>query len=220
MNIGILGTGLVGETIGTALVKKGYHVMLGSRNAVSDVAASWVAMHPKNASQGKFGDAAAHGDVIFLCLNGAKALEALAMADPSAFAGKLVIDVTNPLDFSKGMPPVLVDSMSNTTSLGEQIQTFLPGARVVKALNTITAKLMVEPSLVNGGDHTLPICGNDAAAKAEAVDLLSRAFGWRPTNILDLGDISAARITEAYVPLWVRFWQATGSPMFNIKIVQ
>ena len=220
MRIGILGTGVVGETIGTALVKKGHQVKMGSRSAINDVAASWVNMNGENASQGTFGDAASFGDIIMLCLNGDKAKDALQMAGPDKFAGKLVIDITNPLDFSRGMPPVLVPSLSNTTSLGEQIQAYLPNAKVVKALNTITAKLMVDASLVNGGDSTLPICGNDAGAKEEVKQFLSEQFGWRKENILDLGDITAARNTEAYVPMWVRLWQATGTPMFNIKIVQ
>jgi 8-hydroxy-5-deazaflavin:NADPH oxidoreductase len=220
MNIGILGTGMVGETLGTALVKKGHKVKLGSRTAVNDVAASWVAMNGENASQGSFADAAMFGDIILLCFNGEKAKDALVMAGADQFAGKLVIDVTNPLDFSKGMPPVLIPSLSNTTSLGEQIQAYLPEAKVVKALNTITARLMVDASLVNGGDSTLMICGNDAEAKEQVKQFLSREFGWKTDNIVELGDITSSRSTEAYVTLWVRLWQATGTPMFNIKVVK
>jgi 8-hydroxy-5-deazaflavin:NADPH oxidoreductase len=219
MNIGILGTGMVGETIGAALVKKGHNVKLGSRSAVNSVAAAWVDMNGSGASQGTFADAATFGDVVFLCLNGEHTKNALEMAGPGSFSGKLVIDITNPLDFSKGMPPVLIPSMSNTTSLGEQVQAYLPQAKVVKALNTITAKLMVNASQVNGGDSNLLICGNDGSAKQLAKEFLSQQFGWRADNIIDLGDITAARSTEAYVTLWVRLWQATGSPMFNIKIV-
>lgn len=220
MNIGILGTGMVGETIGAALVKKGHKVKLGSRSAVNSVAEAWVEMNGNSASQGTFADAAGFGEIIFLCLNGEHAKNALEMAGPGSFSGKLVIDVTNPLDFSKGMPPVMIPSMSNTTSLGEQIQAHLPQAKVVKALNTITAKLMVDAGLVNGGDSNLLICGNDATSKQQAKEFLSQQFGWRPENIIDLGDITAARSTEAYVTLWVRLWQATGSPMFNLKIVK
>ena len=219
MQIGILGTGMVGEAIGTALVKKGHLVKMGSRSAINDVAASWVTANGENASQGTFKDAAGFGEIVFLCLNGDKAKDALEMAGADGFAGKVVIDVTNPLDFSRGMPPVLIGSLSNTTSLGEQIQAYLPKAQVVKALNTVTAKLMVDASLVNGGDSTLPICGNDADAKEKVKQFLSQQFGWKYENILDLGDIAAARNTEAYVPMWVRLWQATGTPMFNFKIV-
>ncbi len=219
MNIGILGTGMVGETIGSALVQKGHNVKLGSRSGVNSVAESWVDMNGNNASQGTFADAASFGEVIFLCLNGERAKDALMMAGPDAFAGKLVIDVTNPLDFSRGMPPTLIPSLSNTTSLGEQIQAYLPNAKVVKTFNTITAKLMVDAGLVNGGDSALLMCGNDAGAKQQAKQFLSGEFGWRTENIIDLGDITASRSTEAYVTLWIRLWQATGSPMFNIKIV-
>lgn len=210
---------MVGETIGTALIKKGHKVKLGSRTAVNSVAAAWVNMNGENASQGTFADAAGFGEVIFLCLNGEHAKSAVEMAGPDPFAGKLVLDLTNPLDFSRGMPPVLIPSLSNTTSLGEQIQAYLPNAKVVKALNTITAKLMVDANQVNGGDSNLLICGNDSDAKQQAKEFLSGQFGWRKENIIDLGDITASRNTEAYVTLWVRLWQATGSPMFNIKIV-
>lgn len=218
MNIGILGSGQVGETIGSALAKKGHKVKMGSRTAMNSVAAAWVQMTGDNASQGTFADAATFGEIVFLCLNGEHAKSAVEMAGPGSFADKLVIDVTNPLDFSKGMPPTLIPSLSNTTSLGEQIQAYLPQAKVVKALNTVTAKLMVDASLVNGGDSTLMICGDDAGAKESVKEFLRNEFGWK--SFLDLGDITASRNTEAYVPLWVRFWQATGSPMFNIKIVQ
>lgn len=220
MNIGILGTGMVGETIGSALVQKGHNVKLGSRSATNSVAMAWVDKNGGGASQGTFADAAAFGEIIFLCLNGEHAKNALEMAGPGSFSGKLVIDVTNPLDFSKGMPPVMIPSMSNTTSLGEQIQAYLPQAKVVKALNTVTAKLMVDASLVNGGDSNLLICGNDNGAKQQVKAFLNQQFGWKTDNITDLGDITAARTTEAYVTLWVRLMQANGSPMFSIKIVK
>ncbi|MGB8192668.1 MAG: NAD(P)-binding domain-containing protein [Chitinophagaceae bacterium] len=220
MNIGILGTGMVGETIGSALITKGHKVKMGSRNAVNSIATSWVDKNGSNASQGTFADAATFGEIVFLCLNGEHAKNAVEMAGPGSFENKLVIDVTNPLDFSRGMPPAMIPSLSNTTSLGEQIQAYLPQAKVVKALNTVTAKLMVDASLLNGGDSNLMICGNDADAKAQVKEFLSREFGWRSDNIIDLGDITGARNTEAFVTLWVRMMQTLGTPMFNIKIVQ
>lgn len=220
MNIGILGTGIVGETIGTALVQKGHHVKLGSRSAVNSVGQAWVEKNGGNASQGTFADAATFGEIIFLCLNGEYAKSALETAGPGSFSGKVVIDVTNPLDFSKGMPPVLIPSMSNTTSLGEQIQAHLPQAKVVKALNTVTAKLMVDASQVNGGDSNLLICGNDAGAKQQVKEFLQEQFGWKTENTIDLGDITAARTTEAYVLLWVRLVKVNNGPMFSIKIVK
>lgn len=220
MNIGVLGTGIVGETIATALTEKGHNVRIGSRSANNEKAAAWVKKSNDHATQGDFNDAAAFGDIVFLCLNGAHALDAVRSIDAESITGKIVIDVTNPLDFSKGMPPGLLQEYSGSTSLGEEIQSTLPGARVVKVLNTITANLMVNPKLVNGGDHTLFICGNDVDAKNKVKHFLVDTFGWKPENLLDLGSIQSARGTEAYVPFWVMMMQTLGSPMFNIKVVK
>jgi predicted dinucleotide-binding enzyme len=220
MNIGVLGTGIVGETIASALTEKGHNVRLGSRTPDNEKAAAWVKKSNNHATQGDFDDAAAFGSVVFLCLNGAYALDALSRVSPDSLQGKIVIDVTNPLDFSRGMPPRIISEFGNGYSLGEAIQKALPGAYVIKALNTITAGLMVNPSLVNKGNHTLFVCGNDADAKNKAKHFLVDSFGWKPENLLDLGDITAARATEAYVPFWVTMMQAAGSPMFNVHVVK
>jgi predicted dinucleotide-binding enzyme len=220
MNIGVLGTGMVGEAIATALTEKEHNVRMGSRSASNEKATAWVNKSNNHATQGDFNDAAAFGEIVFLCLNGAHALDAVRSIDADSINGKIVIDVTNPLDFSKGMPPRLIEGLSNSTSLGEEIQNTLPGARVVKVLNTITANLMVNPKLVNNGDHTLFICGNDADAKNKVKHFLVDTFEWKPENLLDLGGIIAARGTEAYVPFWVMMMQANGSPMFNVKVVK
>ena len=220
MKIGILGTGVVGETLGTALIAKGNEVKMGSRTHNNEKAAAWVAKNGAKASQGTFKDAAIFGEMILLCLNGDNAMNALHIAEAKSFDNKIVIDVSNPLDFSKGMPPTLIASLSNTTSLAEEGQKFLSGAKIVKALNTLTAALMVNPSLVNNGDHNLFICGNDAAAKQTVSQFLADQFGWNKENIIDVGDITAARTTEAIVPFWVRLMMAKGTPMFNFKIVQ
>jgi 8-hydroxy-5-deazaflavin:NADPH oxidoreductase len=220
MNIGVLGTGMVGEAIATALIEKEHNVRMGSRSASNEKATAWVNKSNNHATQGDFNDAAAFGEIVFLCLNGAHALDAVRSIDADSINGKIVIDVTNPLDFSKGMPPRLIEGLSNSTSLGEEIQNTLPGARVVKVLNTITANLMVNPKLVNNGDHTLFICGNDADAKNKVKHFLVDTFEWKPENLLDLGGIIAARGTEAYVPFWVMMMQANGSPMFNVKVVK
>jgi predicted dinucleotide-binding enzyme len=135
-----------------------------------------------------------------------------------AINGKIIIDVSNPLDFSKGMPPSLIPSLSNTYSLGEEIQKTFPNVKVVKTLNTMWCGLMVNPKLIGNGDHTNFICGNDADAKSK-VRLLLNEFGWRNENILDLGDISTARGTEMYLPLWLRIWGATQNGSFNIRVV-
>jgi predicted dinucleotide-binding enzyme len=219
MNIGVLGTGMVGEAIATALTEKEHNVKMGSRSANNEKAAEWV-KKSNNATQGDFNDAASFGEMVFLCLNGAHALDAVNSVDANNVAGKIVIDITNPLDFSKGMPPRLLDGLSNSNSLGEEIQKAWPGARVVKVFNTVNANVMVNPKLVNNGDHSLFICGDDADAKNKVKHFLVDTFGWKPENLLDLGGISSARVTEAYVPFWVSMMQALGTPMFSIKVVR
>jgi predicted dinucleotide-binding enzyme len=132
-----------------------------------------------------------------------------------ALSGKLLLDISNPLDFSKGMPPTL--AVCNTDSLGEQIQRAFPALKVVKSLNTVNANLMVGPKTLADGDHTMFVCGNDAGAKATVTALL-QSFGWQ--DIVDLGDITSARGTEMYLPLWLRSWSAVKSPTFSIKLVR
>lgn len=220
MNIAILGTGMVGQTIGTALIQKGHIVMLGSRTATNEKAVAWTKANGSNASNGTFADSASFGEVIFICLNGNGTVDALQSANPSNFQNKVVIDLTNPLDFSNGMPPSLLPQYCNTWSLGEEIQKQLPAAHVVKALNTITANLMVDARLVNNGNHNLFICGNDATAKSKVKELLAENFHWKPELILDMGDIKSARLTEAIVPLWVGLMQVEGLAMFNYLIVK
>lgn len=220
MNIGVLGTGVVGETIATALTKKGHNVRLGSRSASNEKAAAWVKGANEHATQGDFDDAAGFGDLLFFCLNGAHALDALQLVNADSLEGKILIDVTNPLDFSKGMPPRILEEYGSHTSLGEKIQAALPNTLVVKTLNTINCNLMVDARLVNNGDHQLFICGNDAEAKNKVMHFLVDNFHWRAGNFLDLGGIQNARVTEAYVPLWVSLMQAVGTPMFNLKVVR
>jgi len=220
MNIGVLGTGVVGQTIATALTEKGHNVRMGSRSANNEKAAEWVKKSNNHATQGDFNDAASFGEIVFLCLNGNHAIDVVRSIDAENVAGKIIIDVTNPLDFSKGMPPRLIEGLNNSTSLGEEIQNTWPGARVVKTFNTVNCDVMVNPKLINNGDHTLFICGDDADAKNKVKHFLVDTFGWRPESLLDLGGIVASRGTEAYVPFWVMMMQATGSPMFNVKVVK
>jgi len=220
MNIGVLGTGVVGQTIATALTEKGHNVRMGSRTSNNEKAAEWVKKSNNHATQGDFNDAASFGEIVFLCLNGNHAMDAVRSVDADNVAGKIVIDVTNPLDFSKGMPPRLIEGLNNSTSLGEEIQNAWPASRVVKTFNTVNSNVMVNPKLVNNGDHTLFICGDDADAKNKVKHFLVDTFGWRPDSLLDLGGIVTARGTEAYVPFWVMLMQATGSPMFNVKVVK
>ena len=214
MRIGILGTGVVGKTLGNKLVKLGHEVRLGSRKAGSDKAKAWVKEAGGAASEGSFADAAAHGEIIFNCTAGMASLDALRAAGTRNLDGKILVDVSNPLDFSKGMPPSL--SVCNTDSLGEQIQKAFPEAKVVKTLNTVTAALMVEPSLISG-PHTMFVSGNDGNAKKAVTKLLQEAFGWK--EVLDLGDLSAARAQEMYLPLWLRLYMKLQTANVNVHVV-
>lgn len=216
MKIAVLGTGTVGDTIGSKLVELGHSVMMGSRTADNEKAKAFVNKSNGKASAGTYTDAAAFGELIINCTSGGGSLEALKQAGESNLAGKIIIDIANPLDFSKGMPPSL--SVVNTNSLAEEIQKTFPAAKVVKALNTMWCGIMVNPAIINGGDHSTFICGNEADAKEKVKDLL-KTFGWQENNILDLGDITAARGTEMYLPIWLRIYGATKSGAFNIKIV-
>lgn len=220
MNIGVLGTGVVGETLATALTKKGHNVRLGSRTPDNEKAAVWVKNANEHATQGTFDDAAAFGEIVFFCLNGEHALDGVGMIGADSVEGKLFVDLTNPLDFSKGMPPRLLPGYGSEISLGERIQEALPGAFVVKTLNTVNCRLMVDPSQVNKGDHTLFICGNSSDAKNKVMHFLVDNFGWKAGSFIDLGGIEKANVCEAYVPFWVTIMQAIDTPMFNVKVVR
>ncbi len=214
MKIAILGTGMVGATIGSKLIELGHEVRMGSRTADNEKAAAFVAKNGPKASQGTFADAAAFGEVVFNCTKGEHTLDALQQAGAANLDGKTLIDIANPLDFSNGMPPSLF--VCNTDSLGEQIQRAFPGVHVVKTLNIVNCEVMVDAAR-SGGDPTMFVSGNDAGAKAQASDFL-KTFGWN--DIIDLGDITTARGTEQLLPIWVRTWMATGNGHFAFKIVR
>jgi len=213
-NIAILGTGMVGDSLGTKLISLGHKVMMGSRTADNEKAIEWTNRNGAHASNGTFADAAAFGEIVFNCTSGKVSLEALQLAGRENLQGKILVDVANPLDFSNGMPPSL--TISNTDSLGEVIQRQFTDVKVIKALNTVNCQLMVNPGALKDPGNIF-ICGNDAGAKAEVENLI-RSFGWE--KIIDLGDISAARGTEQLLPLWVRLMGKLGTPMFNFSIVQ
>ncbi|RKG98696.1 NADP oxidoreductase [Corallococcus sp. CA053C] len=215
MRIAILGTGMVGETLGSKLVALGHEVRMGSRTADNPKAAAWVKKAGGKASQGTFADAAAFSELLFNCTLGTASLDVLKAAGEDALRGKVLVDVSNPLDFTKGMPPVL--STPHTDSLGEQLQRAFPDLKVVKTLNTMNCEVMVDPSRVPG-DHDVFVSGNDADAKARVKQLLSEGFGWK--HIIDLGDITTARGTEAFLPLWLRLWGSLRTGDFNIHVVK
>jgi hypothetical protein len=214
MKIGVLGTGVVGQTIAGKLVQLGHRVTMGAREARNENAAAWARAAGDGGSHGTFADAASFGELAFNCTRGECSLEALRSAGAANLRGKVLVDVANPLDFSRGMPPTL--TVAQGDSLGEQVQRAFPETRVVKALNTVNAQVMVDPGRVRG-DHDLFVCGNDADAKAKVAELL-RSFGW--TSILDLGDISGARASEAYVLFWIRLWSTLGTADFGIRVVR
>lgn len=215
MKIGVLGTGMVGNAIASKLVAIGHEVRMGSRAAGGEKAVAWVKQAGKGASQGTFAEAAAFGELLFNCTAGSGSLDALQAAGAENLKGKILVDIANPLDFSKGMPPTLF--VCNDDSLGERIQRAFPELKVVKALNTMNCEIMVNPARVPG-DHDVFVSGNDAAAKARVTELLREWFGWK--SVIDLGDITTARGTESFLPLWIRLWGALKTPDFNIKVVR
>ena len=211
MKIGVLGTGVVGQAIGGKLVSLGHDVMMGARAADNEKVVGFA--QRTGGKAGTFSDAIRHGELIINGTRGDGSVAAIRQGE-QWLEGKTLIDISNPLDFSRGFPPSL--SVSNTDSLGETIQREFPQARVVKSLHTVTAAIMIDPAKI-AGNHTVFVSGNDAAAKGQAMDLL-RSFGWQ--SIIDLGDITTARGTEQYVALWVRLLGALGTAEFNIAVLK
>jgi len=216
MKIAVLGTGMVGDTIGSKLVELGHSVKMGSRNSGNEKGKAFSDKHKGKASAGTFAEAAAFGEIIFNCTSGMASVAALKLAGEDNLKGKIIVDLANPIDSTSGMPPIL--GVVNSDSLAEKIQDAFPESKVVKTLNTLWCGLMVNPAMINGGDHNIFVSGNDSGAKEIVMEIL-RSFGWMDKNILDLGDITTARGTEMYLPLWLRIFGATKNGAFNIKIV-
>ncbi len=218
MKIAVLGTGSVGRRIGGRLVELGHETRLGSRSAEHPDAVKWAQSAGARSSVATFADAASFGELIFNCTAGGASLQALATVPSGALDGKVLVDVANPIRAEGEWPESKISlSIVNTDSLGEQIQRAYPQTRVVKALNTMNNAIMVDPTIVPGS-HNVFICGNDEAAKARVGELL-QSFGWPAEDIVDLGDITAARGTEMYLILWLRLLATVDGP-FNIKIVR
>jgi predicted dinucleotide-binding enzyme len=205
MKIGILGSGPVGRALGKGFASKGHDVMLGSRTPSKPEVQEWLKATSGKVSAGTFSEAANHGDIIVLCLLGEGTEPAIKVAGTKNFDGKLVIDATNPLDFSKGMPPGLF--VGTTDSLGERVQRLLPTAKVVKCFNTVNNQTMTNPQMKEGLADMM-ICGNDESAKRQVAGLLKQ-FGWGEP--IDIGGIDGARWLEAYTALWVRLAMKLGS---------
>ncbi len=223
MRIGILGTGIVGRTLSGRLSHSGNDVMMGTRDVASlrerddqeEPFARWHTANP-GVKLGTFAETAAFGEIVVNATSGLASLEVLEGIGQEPLNGKILIDVANALDFSAGMPPTL--AYCNNESLGERIQQALPHTKVVKTLNTMNARIMVDPRGIGNGDHHVFLSGNDPIAKRKVADYLRIWFGWK--NAIDLGDITSARGTEMVLPLWLRLWEALETSMFNFKIVQ
>jgi 8-hydroxy-5-deazaflavin:NADPH oxidoreductase len=213
----VLGTGGAGRTIAARLDELGHGVTIGTRDPAAtsqrEEYAAWAAAWP-GVALATFEDAAAGAEMVFLVTSGDAALGALDLAGPGNLDRKVVVDVTNPLDFSAGFPPTL--SVKDTDSLGEQLQRAHPEARLVKALNTMNSSVMVRPDSLSEPTSAF-VAGNDEAAKGIVTGLLED-FGH--TDVIDLGDISMARGTEMFLPLWVRLTGCLGTASFNIKVVR
>ena len=214
MRYAVIGTGMVGQALGTKLVQTGPRgddgIPLGRQRKGPGLGSRRGRQGPR----GTFREAARFGEVLLTCTEGLTSIDALRSADPEDLSGKILIDVSNPLDFSRGMPPTLM--VCNTDSLGELLQREFPKLCVVKALNTCNCQVMVDPARVPG-DHDLFVCGNDPRAKKQVTALL-REFGWK--SIIDMGDITNSRATEQLLPIWIRLFGMYGNPIFNFHIVR
>ena len=226
MQIGILGTGIVGQTLGAKFVQLGHSVMLGTRDPAkldepkgrgpsARTLRDWLTETGTEASVGTFEDVADYGELIINALSGAASQEVLGAVEEEYLSGKILIDISNPIDISRGFPLTLF--VKDTDSLGEILQRAFPNVQVVKTLNTMTAALMVNPNLVGNGDHTVFLSGNDANAKTQVTELL-RELGWR--DILDLGDISTARGTEMMLAIGHAVMSALSPAEVAFKIVR
>ncbi len=226
MRIAVLGTGVVGQTIAGRLDQLGHDVTVGTRDPEATRArtepdamgnpgvGTWVAAHP-GVAVATFPQAAAVAELVVNATNGGASLEVLHAAGAENLSGKVLLDIANPLDFSRGFPPTLF--VKDDDSLAEQVQRAFPDARVVKSLNTVNAHLMAHPEHLAGGDHSVFVSGDDADAKRTVTALLTEMGH---TDVVDLGDLSTARGTEMWMPLWLRLFGALGTPAFNLKIVR
>lgn len=230
MKIAIIGTGIVGRTITTKLLELNHDVMIGTRNVSDKLAGTakdtygnppfneWMKTNSK-VKLGSFAEAASFGELVINATNGSNSVTALILSGAKNLAGKVLIDIANPLDFSSGMPPSLLPGLNNTNSLGEEIQKTFPQAMVVKTLNTMWCGLMINPNLIGNGDHINFISGNNTEAKIKVRKLLNQ-FGWVDENIIDIGDIRGARATESMLPIWLRVMGVTKTGVFNFKLVR
>lgn len=228
MKAAVFGTGIVGQVIANRLAELGHTVTIGTRHVANTLARKekdmygnppfneWFNTVKDKIKLDTFAEAANASEILFNCTTGQGSIAALDQAGTGNLKGKILIDVANPLDFSKGMPPTL--SPVNTDSLGELIQRTFPELKVVKTLNTMNCYVMVNPSSIPG-DHNVFLSGNDEEAKETVKEILT-SIGWEERNFIDLGDITTARGTEQLLPIWIQLYSALKTPLFNFKIVQ
>lgn len=226
MKVGVLGTGIVGRTLAAKLSSLRYEVIIGTRDVEVLLARTepdqmgnepfrdWSRAQGDSVSVSTFADATNGAEMVINATAGSASLAALKLAGAESLGDKIVVDIANPLDFSRGFPPSL--SIVNTDSLAEQIQRAFPRTKVVKTLNTVTARVMVEPREIENGNHHIFVSGDDEGAKGKVTDLLE-SLGWK--HVVDLGGISSARATEMYLPLWLSLMGVFDTPMFNIRLV-
>ncbi|SBT48303.1 NADPH-dependent F420 reductase [Micromonospora auratinigra] len=217
MRIAVLGTGMVGRAIAARLAELGHEVVMGTRDATATRAGDWTdwaTAHPQVGLAG-YADATTDAELVVNATSGDGSLPALTAAGEENLAGKVLLDIANPLDFGNGFPPTL--SVLNDDSLAERIQRAFPRTRVVKALNTLTADLMTHPRQLADGDHSVFVSGDDPEAKKLVSELLT-SFGH--TDVIDLGDITTARGTEMLLPIWLRLYGRLGTPLFNLKVIR
>ena len=230
MKISVLGTGIVGRTLASKLVEMGHEVNMGTRNIAEKMKSTakdgygnppfseWLSSNNK-VKLGSFAESAAFGELAINVTFGGSSITALNLAEAKNLEGKVLIDISNPLDFSKGMPPSLLPGLNNTNSLGEEIQKTFPETRVVKTLNTVWCGLMVNPHMIGGGDHINYLSGNDEEAKGVVRKLLI-GFGWHDEYLFDLGDITGARATESLLLIWLRVLGTIKTSAFNFRLVR
>jgi len=211
--IGILGTGDVGQALGTAFVALGNEVKIGGRDANNEKAVAWAKKTGAKAQTGTFADAAKFGEIVVLATLWSGTESALSMAGHASFDGKVLMDVTNPLVYKPNAPPSL--ALGHTDSGGEQVQRWLPKARVVKCFNTFGHAHMFKPDFA-GGPPDMFLCGNDEAAKKTVTEICA-AFGW-PT--IDVGGIDGARLLEPMCILWVQYGLRTGTWNHAFKLLR
>ncbi len=213
MKVGIIGSGVVGQTLGTGLVGLGHEVKIGSRQAGNEKLVEWVGKTGDKASEGTFAEVATFGDIVILATLWDGTEQAIQMAGPANFAGKVVVDATNPMKFGPSGPNL---ALGFSDSAGESVQRWLPEARVVKAFNIVPAALMIKPDLL-GEVPDMFICGNDDEAKKSVTEMLT-AFGW--PEAVDMGGIEESRLIEPLGMLWIKHFFRTKNWQHAFKLIR